>query len=210
MTEPSNETRPRSPRAASIAAALLLAAVAFGLSRLEACREEEPLPSLFPVPAFELTDQDGQPFGSEQLRGRVWIASFLFTSCSQVCPLLTSQLANVRSRLASRGDRFHVVSITVDPEVDTPERLRTFAAGYGGTSQWTLLTGSPEDVRAATSRAFYQPEATRRELEVAPGYDVLHGTGVLLIDRDGRCRGLYPTDGPGIERLVHDVERLLE
>lgn len=196
-------------RAPALVAALLLAAAAFGLSRLGPGSGEEELPSMFPVPAFELTDQDGRPFGTEQLRGRVWIASFLFTSCSQVCPLLASQLANLRGRLARHGDRVHVVSVTVDPEVDTPERLRAFADRYGGTSQWTLLTGRPEDVRAATQRAFFQPEATRREIEADPGYDVLHGTGVLLIDRDGRCRGLYPTDGEGLARLERDVERLL-
>jgi protein SCO1/2 len=191
-----------------IVAGLLLAVAAFALTRLGPAEEE--IPSLFPVPAFELTDQDGHAFGSEQLRGRVWIASFLFTSCSQVCPLLASQLANLRGRLARHGERVHVVSVTVDPEVDTPERLRAFADRYGGTSQWTLLTGRPEDVRATTQRAFFQPEASRREIEADPGYDILHGTGVLLIDRDGRCRGLYPTDGPGLERLVRDVDRLLE
>ena len=194
-----------------LGAFVLLCAAAFGLGQLaRSGSSEAELPSLFPVPAFELTDQDGQRFGSEQLRGRVWIASFLFTSCSQACPILAAQLANLRSRLAPHGDRVHVVSVTVDPEVDTPERLREFAGRYGGTSQWTLLTGSPADVRATTERAFFQPQAQRHEIEAAPGYDLLHGTGVLLIDRDGRCRGLYPTDGEGLDRLVRDVERLLD
>lgn len=196
---------------ARLGAFALLCAAAFGLGQLarSGSRVAE-LPSVFPVPTFELTDQDGRPFGSEQLRGRVWVASFLFTSCSQACPVLAAQLANLRTRLSHHGERVHVVSITVDPEVDTPERLREFAARYGGTSQWTLLTGAPEDVRATTARAFFQPEAQRHEIEAAPGYDLLHGTGVLLIDRDGRCRGLYPTDGEGLDRLVSDVERLLE
>lgn len=192
-----------------VALASLLLAASYALLRVGTEREE-PIPSLFPVPSFELTDQDGQPYGSEQLRGRVWIASFLFTSCTQACPTLAAQLANVRGRLARHGDRAHVVSITVDPEHDTPARMREYAERFGGTSQWTLLTGAPTDVRTTTERAFFQPTPSRTELEVAPGYDILHGTGVLLIDRDGRCRGLYPTDGPGVDRLVRDVERLLE
>ena len=195
--------------AVRVLAAGMLVLAAWGLTQLGDGGEEE-IPSLFPVPAFELTDQDGGTFRSETLRGRVWIASFLFTSCSQACPTLAAQLANVRTRLSRHGDRFHVVSVTVDPENDTPERLREFAGRFGGTSQWTLLTGAPEDVRATTGRAFFQPEARRTEIEAAPGYDILHGTGVLLVDRDGRCRGLYPTDGEGIDRLVRDVERLLE
>jgi protein SCO1/2 len=208
---PTNEAPPARPsRAPALVALALLAAAAFAVTCLGGRGAEEDLPSLFPIPAFELTDQDGQPFGMAQLRGRVWVASFLFTSCSQACPMLASQLANLRGRLARHGERFRVVSISVDPEVDTPERLRAFAERFGGTSQWTLLTGRPEDVRATTERAFFQPRAIRHELEVAPGYDILHGTGVLLVDRDGRCRGLYPTDGEGLDRLARDVDRLLE
>jgi cytochrome oxidase Cu insertion factor (SCO1/SenC/PrrC family) len=216
-SEPATRTEPATGAAGPsrrtltirVLAAGMLVLAAWGLTQLGGTREED-LPSLFPVPAFELTDQDGATFRSETLRGRVWIASFLFTSCSQACPTLAAQLANVRTRLAPHGDRFHVVSVTVDPDNDTPARLREFADRFGGSSQWTLLTGTPEDVRATTERAFFQPEARRTEIEAAPGYDILHGTGVLLVDRDGRCRGLYPTDGEGIERLVRDVERLLE
>ena len=173
------------------------------------CDEERPLEALFSVPAFELTDQDGANFGSADLRGRVWVASFLFTSCTQACPLLASQLANVRERVARHGDNVRIVSISVDPEVDTPERLRAFQERYPGPNNWTLLTGSPDDVRRTTERAFFQPAANRVEISSAPGYDMLHGTGVLLVDRDGRCRGRCPPDVTGLDALVHDIERLL-
>jgi cytochrome oxidase Cu insertion factor (SCO1/SenC/PrrC family) len=138
----------------------MLVLAAYALTQLGGGAEQD-IPSLFPVPAFELTDQEGAIFRSETLRGRVWVASFLFTSCSQACPTLAAQLANVRARLAHHGDRFHVVSVSVDPEVDTPARLREFAERFGGASHWTLLTGAPADVRAATERAFFQPEARR-------------------------------------------------
>lgn len=210
---PHEEARREGPSPRALAVRLLAAGMlvlaAYALTQLGGGAEQD-IPSLFPVPAFELTDQEGAIFRSETLRGRVWVASFLFTSCSQACPTLAAQLANVRARLAHHGDRFHVVSVSVDPEVDTPARLREFAERFGGASHWTLLTGAPADVRAATERAFFQPEARRTELEAAPGYDILHGTGVLLVDRDGRCRGLYPTDGEGLDRLVRDTERLLE
>lgn len=173
------------------------------------CDDERPLEALFSVPAFELTDQDGANYGTAQLQGRVWVASFLFTSCTQACPLLASQLANVRERVAQHGDNVRFVSITVDPDVDTPARLREFRDRYPGPGNWTLLTGSPDDVRRTTERAFFQPAATRVEIGAAPGYDMLHGTGVLLVDRDGRCRGRYSTDGAGLDALVHDIERLL-
>ncbi len=205
---------PRSPRPLGAwrlhAALLALALVCAGaLVALGSRAPEERLEPLFPISSFELTDQDGRPFGTEQLRGRVWIASFFFTSCTQACPSASAQLANLRARLAHHGDRVHVVSITVDPEVDTPERLRAYAARFGGTSRWTLLTGAPDDVHHTLERAFFQPPALRTPLDVAPGYDLLHGTGVLLVDRDGVCRGLFPTDGEGLDRLVAAIDRLL-
>jgi len=208
-TTPSNDTR--SPWPARLLAMALVAAAAIGLASFtHRGAGEDDLDTLFPVPSFELTDQDGHAFGSAELQGRVWVASFLFTSCSQACPTLSGQLANLRRRTARHGDRFEVVSITVDPETDTPERLRAYRARFGEPSQWTLLTGSPDDVRATTSRAFFQVDPTRTEISEAPGYDILHGTGVILVDRDGRARGLFPTDGEGIDRLVAAIDRLLE
>jgi protein SCO1/2 len=179
---------------------------------LAACGEDEPaLETLFTVPAFELTDQDGAPFGTAQLRGRVWIASFLFTSCGASCPTLAAQLANVSDRLAPFGDRVRIVSLTVDPATDTPERLRAFGERFGADfGRWTFLTGAPDTVREVHQHAFLQPEATRTELDVAPGYDVFHGTAVLLFDTQLRCRGIYRMDRVGHDTLVRDVGRLLE
>ena len=176
-----------------------------------ACGEsEEPLRTLFHVPAFELTGDDGTPFGSQALRGRVWIASFLFTCCSSICPTLASQLANLEERTAAHGDRVHIVSITVDPEVDTPARLHEYASRFRhDPARWTFLTGHPDTVNATIRRGFLMPEPERREISQAPGYDVMHGANVMLFDETGGCRGLYRTDGPGLEQLVHDIERLL-
>lgn len=213
MSEPASPPPgvPSSPWLSRALAVGLLAAAAIGLATIaRPAADDGELDTLFPVPAFELTDQDGQPFGTAQLRGRVWVASFLFTSCTQSCPTLSAQLANLRQRVRRHGERVHVVSITVDPETDTPERLRAYRERFGDPAQWTLLTGAPNDVRTTTERAFFQPAPTRTDIEAAPGYDILHGTGVLLVDRDGRCRGLFPTDGPGIDRLVSAIDSLLE
>jgi protein SCO1/2 len=187
---------------------LLAILVAGGAS---SCGEaEEPLRTLFHVPAFELTADDGTTFNSQQLRGNVWIASFLFTSCTSICPTLASQLATLEERTAVHGDRVRIVSITVDPEVDTPERLHEFASRFRrDPTRWTFLTGRPDTVNATIRRGFLMPEPERREIDQAPGYDVMHGANVMLFDETGGCRGLYRTDGPGMEQLLHDIERLL-
>jgi protein SCO1/2 len=192
-------------RAALMFATLLTVAAA------SSCGEsEEPLRTLFHVPAFELTGDDGAPFGSQALRGNVWVASFLFTSCTSICPTLASQLATLEERTAVHGDRVRIVSITVDPEVDTPERMHEFASRFRhDPARWVFLTGNPDTVSATIRRGFLMPEPERREISAAPGYDVMHGANVMLFDETGGCRGLYRTDGPGMDQLVHDIERLL-
>lgn len=183
--------------------------LALGLSL---CGEDEaPIETLWTAPDFELTDQDGAPFGTDELRGHVWIASFLFTNCGMSCPTLAAQLANTQERLASFGDRLRIVSLTVDPETDTPERLHAFGERFGADfTRWTFLTGAPVDVREVHERAFFQPEAVRTEIDVAPGYDAFHGTAVLLFDTELRCRGTYGMNRLEQDRLVRDVARLLE
>jgi len=186
------------PLAASLA---LLAAIA--------CSEPvEPLRTLFHVPSFELTNDDGTTFSSSELTGRVWIASFLYTTCTT----LASQLGNVEQRTAAHGDRVQLVSITVDPEADTPERMHEFASHFRhDPHRWHFLTGNPTTVRNTIQRGFLMPEPTRHATSTEPsGYDVLHGANVMLFDPTGGCRGLYRTSGDGLDELLRDVDRLLD
>ncbi|HSP19150.1 MAG TPA: SCO family protein, partial [Myxococcaceae bacterium] len=111
-----------------------------------------PPPVLGTVPAFRLVDQTGAPFGPEQLSGRVWVADFVFTRGPDVCPRMTERLAAVHRTL---GDRADVVSVSVDPAYDTPERLAAFARAHGAESpRWPFLTGQSEHVPEAVLRAF--------------------------------------------------------
>lgn len=186
-------------------AAVIAAAIAIASARSP--REPE-LEVLTPIAEFELTDQDGRAFGSRQLRDRVWIAGFGFSSCTSICPMLISQMANLERRLASRGERVHLVTITVDPETDTPEVLRGWAdRHHADLSRWAFLTGSSEQVRTTLTRGFLVPIGDRRP--IAGGYDILHTSQLMLIDRQHRLRGLYPTDAEGLDALERDVDRLL-
>ena len=89
-----------------------------------------PLPVLGEVPAFRLTSQDGRPYGSEELRGKVWVANFIFTSCTSSCPRLTSKMAIVQRRIRNTDESVHLVSFSVDPDNDTPARLAAYAEQY--------------------------------------------------------------------------------
>ncbi len=171
---------------------------------LAACDDEPALPELTAVPAFALVDQDGQPFGSDDLAGHVWIANFIFTTCPSVCPLLTTQMGNVESHLESENLRF--VSFTVDPSRDTPEVLTAYAAAHGAQSErWSFLTGDVDAVRQAVTEGLRMRMGTRDE-ETG---DIMHGSHFVLVDGRGRIRGFYSSDGEGIANLERDAARLL-
>lgn len=194
------ETLPR--RRAALAAALsVIAVLATGCG-------EEPLPELLPIGEFALVDQDGEDVTNADLRGKVWIVDFVFTSCPDVCPVLTTQMANLHRRIDAGDVRF--VSVSVDPAEDTPERLREYAARFGAdTSRWSFLTTrDPDSMRGIIERAFRQPVGPRSEM--ADGrYDILHAGRFMLVDRRGVLRGLYETNAEGLERLERDARRLL-
>ncbi len=186
-----------------------LCGAALGCASLAGCGEESeaPLPEMVPISDFTLTDQSGEDFGTAQLRGKVWIADLIFTSCPSICPVMSSQMANLHRRLDEPDVRF--VSISVDPAVDTPEVLHAYAERYGAdTSRWTFLTGTVEDVNRVVHLSFRLPMGERMDRDDGT-YDILHTGRFLLIDRRGTMRGLYETDRAGLERLEHDARRLL-
>ena len=180
----------------------------FALGSGVGCGDREaPLPEMVTISEFTLTSQDGEDFGTAQLRGKVWIADMIFTSCPDVCPVLTSQMANLHRHLDRADLRF--VSITVDPTVDTPAVLREYATRYrADTARWTFLTGDADEVHDVIERRFMLPVEDPYERSDG-ARAVLHTPRFILVDRHLRMRGLYETDSEGLERLEHDADRLL-
>ena len=201
----------------AVALMLLVGAAACGSG------ESAELPEYFEVPDFTLTDQLGRDFEGSSLEGKVMLANFVFTNCTLLCPVLTPRMAEVQSRLEGDGllgSRVVLLSITVDPEQDTPEALRAYADGYGADHEsWRFLTGSPEDVRAVITDGLklgYNRVEQSNEHVHADGtvhlheYNVLHSTRMILADRTGVVRALYNTDTWDAERVVSDIETLLQ
>lgn len=165
----------------------------------------QPLPILGTVPDFHFQDQTGAPFGPETLRGKPWVADFVFTRCPTVCPLMTERLAALLPRL---GQRVHLVSVSVDPDFDTPRRLRDFAEEHGATSsRWHFLTGDSAAVQRAVTEGFKISLA--HEGPDADFLSIVHGVHLVLVDKDGHIRGYYDSGDPeALERLVRDVHGL--
>lgn len=128
----------------TLAPLLLLASVG--------CGGAEELPEILVVRDFTLTSHRGEPFAERSLEGHVWVASFVFTSCRDVCPLITNQVANLHRRVTD--DRVRFVSIPVDPRVDTPEVLAAYRARYRADDRWVFLTGDPAEVRRVVTEIF--------------------------------------------------------
>lgn len=193
------------------------------------------LPEYWTAPDFSLIDQAGAAVDDDDLRGTVWVASFVFTHCTDVCPAISGRMARLAAELRREGvlgDAVRLVSFTVDPERDSPEVLAAYARGFGGLppAEWAFLTGTPGDsmrtmiqegFRLATMRP-EQPEhreheARRAEAEgedhpdhgATPDYQVMHSPRVLLVDAAGMVRGIYDAlDAASMERASADALRL--
>jgi protein SCO1/2 len=187
-------------------AALALLALPLALP-VSSCTDDEPLPVHGRVPELALTDQLGRPFTGDDLRGKVSVVDFIFTSCPTICPLLSSELSEIADRYEEDGD-VQLVSISVDPEHDTPEVLRAYGASYGADPErWRFVTGDAREISRVVVQGFHQ--ALGEPVPRDDGrYDIAHSSRYVLIDREGQLRGYYRNDAEGRARLVEDVDRL--
>lgn len=155
------------------------------------------------VPTFEGRDQHNQAFSSDQLKGQVWIANFMFTTCTSACPVLTSRLRLVQREVAHPELRF--VSISVDPEHDSPSALKAYANTWNANeSRWTLLHVEPDQLKKALNG--FHVEVARTTDANDP---IIHSASFVLIDEQGHVRGRYNSErGESIQRLIADAQSL--
>jgi protein SCO1/2 len=172
-------------------------------------RPPEPLPQLGALPAFTFTRQDGQPLGLEQLKGRPWVANFIFTRCPTICPLFTQKMKGVQEKTAGFGEKLPLVSFSVDPKYDTPERLAAYAQKHGAKSErWSFLTGDYDLLKGTIVQGF-KVSMGRENQDEEDLLAIFHGTHFVLVDAQGQIRGYYDSDdAEATERLVRDAERL--
>jgi protein SCO1/2 len=148
---------------------------------------------------FTLTDQHGQPFESKSLQGKVWVASFFFANCPQICRMQNMQVAKLQNKYADRG--VELVSITCDPQRDTPAALASYAEMFNAEAEhWHFLTGDLLYIRRIGAEIF----------QVAVEEET-HSDRLLVIDRDGKIRGTYRATKPEqFAALESTLDELLE
>jgi protein SCO1/2 len=163
------------------------------------------LSKIGPAPAFTLTAQDGQQLALNELRGKVVVVTFIYTACADACPLLTAKMAALQDDLGSDfGPKIFFVSITVDPERDTPDVLTRYAQAHGAKlSGWAFLTGTPDEIRAvARQYGIYHKKQTSG--------DVDHTFLTSLVDQRGTLRVQYMGIRFDSDELRHDLRSLLK
>ncbi|HEX4384326.1 MAG TPA: SCO family protein [Myxococcales bacterium] len=191
-------------------AALVLAVPMSVLILRPAFRKE--LPILADLPQFSLVAEDEKPFTRDDMLGRVWVADFVFTSCADACPLLQSKMKKLQDRLIplQQGGNISLLSISVDPERDTPAKLRDYAQIYGQRKgQWRYLTGQQREVERTVVRGFHTAMAKMPVAGADPhleAFDIMHGERLVLVDRMGRIRGFYEADDQ--DAILRDARSL--
>lgn len=160
------------------------------------------------VPFFHYTNEFGKEITSTQLKGKVWVADFFFTSCQTICPIMTTNLKRLNQSTQDLKDQIQFISFTIDPERDTPATLNRYKTHHGiNSANWTFLTGDEENTHLLGIENF-QIFAGRDE-ESQGGF--AHSGAFTLVDKEGFVRGVYlGTDPKQVEQLEKDVRLLLK
>ena len=155
-------------------AAIIAVVVGAGLWSLRGGgdRVEGP-PVIGAVPSFTLVERDGESLSRADLDGRPWVADFIFTRCTGMCPALSARMAELRRQLRDNGLHARLVSFSVDPAHDTPERLRTYAERYGAGDDWLFVTGERDELYRLIGDGFKLSVAERSPDQAKHGGELI-------------------------------------
>lgn len=171
----------------------------------------EQLPVLGVVPEFQLVERSGALVRRGDLEGRIWIADFVFTHCSGICPVLSSRMAALQKEIEQSDSEARLVSFSVDPTRDTPDVLKAYADRYGAdSSRWLFLTGERRELHRLIGDGFRLSVAERSPEEAGDSSELItHSDRFVLVDRAARIRGYYRMTEEGSARqLLLDIEKL--
>lgn len=169
----------------------------------------QPPPVFGTLPAFALTDQHEHAFSRDSMRGHIWIANFIFTSCNQSCPMLTEKMAGIQTRVRDGGIDAQLVSFSVDPETDTPARLLAYGTRYhADPARWYFVTGPLGDIQRVVVDGFKVLMGDVPRPRPVGFIDIVHGNQFVLVDRQSRIRGYFHADPDGINELMTATRRL--
>lgn len=157
------------------------------------------------IPDFELINQDGKKVTQDDVKGKIYVADFFFTSCQTICPKMTSQLKRVAKKIENYDDVL-ILSHTVDPENDSAATLKTYAETNGiDTKKWWFLTGDEFFIHEHGGEGYLLN--VKKDSTAQGGF--LHSEMFVLVDKDLHIRGIYDgTNTADVDRLMNDIDKL--
>lgn len=159
------------------------------------------------VPEFTYLNQDSIEVASKELKDRIWITDFFFTHCPTICPPMTSQMKRLNDNTVDLKDEIYYLSFSIDPDRDTPTRLKEYRSTYGiTTNNWHFFTGDEEATHLLAKEFFNGAE---RNEDIDGGFG--HTSYFALVDKEGLVRGIYDgTDAVQVDKLEVDLRKLLK
>ena len=165
------------------------------------------LPIISEVPDFELISENGQRFGSKDLKGRVYLANFIFSRCPTICPKMLGDLEKVQKRVRGTGRKVAIVTFTVDPDHDNEKVLFDLARKHDANPfTWTFLTGNDKEAMFKLYRDGFKVGVEQNPKDL---FDIAHSEKIVLVDDANRVRGYYSFEENDINKLMIDVGLLI-
>lgn len=165
------------------------------------------LPVIGVVPEFEMISENGQRFGSKELKGKAYLANFIFSRCPTACPRMLVELQKIQKRIRGTAQKVHIVSFTVDPTYDNEKVLFDLARKYDANPHiWTFLTKESEDELFTFYKDGFKVGVEKKPEDL---FDIAHSERIVLVDGKGQIRGYYSFDEDSINKLMIDVGLLI-
>jgi len=170
------------------------------------CRHQSDLPRLFPVPKDTLIAETGKPVALESMKGNVTVYDFIFTNCAGSCPVMSAQMRQLTKKI-EKDAPVRFVSISVDPQRDTPAVLADYASKVRNDPRWTFLTGTRDQIIHLSVNGFKLAAGGTAQTAAEP---LLHSSKFAIADKDGYIREYYGgTDGDAPEHVAATIKDLL-
>jgi protein SCO1 len=160
---------------------------------------------------FSFTDQEGSTFTQAEVKDKVFVVEYFFTTCKTICPVMNVQMSRVHEKFKEK-ENFKILSFTVDPETDDVAQMKRYADEHEANSNcWHFLTGSRADLYRLARRSFFVLKPAEAENQGDVGSDFIHTNNFVLVDKQMRIRGYYDgTSAKEVDKLIHDIEILLK
>lgn len=160
---------------------------------------------------FSFLNQDGRTITNKDLKGKVFVAEYFFTTCGTICPRMNKQMQRVQKKFANNPN-VKILSFTVMPEIDTVEQMKRYATGHKAISgQWHFLTGEKKELYNLARKSFFVLKPAEAENLGDAGSDFIHTNNFVLVDKGMQIRGYYDgTSEKDVSVLLDDIKLLLE